>query len=291
MTAILPCDGNRGPVDKAAGAPETRVTNIRRAFHNGEHNAFTDMVRFRDRFYLSFRSCPDGHFVHPTSSMIVLESDDAQTWRPVHRFSVPKRDVRDGHFLILKDRLFVYTGTWYCGDSSAETDRGREHAPEMNRQLGYAVVTADGRTWSDPIMLEGTYGHFIWRAAEYNGVAYLCGRRKREFVELLEDDRSAHESAMLESDDGLIWRKRALFQTTHGNETAFLFEPDGSVLAVCRSTLDNSQLCRSKPPYTEWTRTDLHRFIGGPLLVKWGARYLVGGRKIFGPDDHRTVLY
>ena len=30
-------------------------------------------------------------------------------------------------------------------------------------------------------------------------------------------------------DNGLIWRKRALFQTTQGNETAFLFEPDGSV--------------------------------------------------------------
>ena len=37
---------------------------------------------------------------------------------------------------------------------------------------------------------------------------------------------------MLESDDGLIWRKRAVFQETAGDETAFLFEPDGSVLAV-----------------------------------------------------------
>ena len=262
--------------------PKVRVTNVRRVFHNGEHNAFTDLIRFRDRFYLTFRSCPDGHAVYPTASVIILESSDAETWKPVHRFNVPKRDTRDPHFLILKDKLFVYTGTWYCGDSAPEVY-------DINRHLGYAVTSTDGRTWSDPIMLEGTYGHYIWRAATHNGTAYLCGRRKREFIEAPRADRSVVESAMLESDDGLVWRKRALFQTTGGNETAFLFELDGNVLAVCRLSDDNALLCRSKPPYTQWDRTDLHRYIGGPLLAKWGDRYLVGGRKTAGAPA-RTAL-
>ena len=56
---------------------EIRVTNVRRVFHNGEHNAFTSLIRFRDRYYLSFRSCPDGHYAYPTSSLIILASDDA----------------------------------------------------------------------------------------------------------------------------------------------------------------------------------------------------------------------
>ena len=259
------------------------MTNIRRVPHNGEHNAFTDLIRFRDRYYLTFRSCPDGHSVHPTSSILVLASDDAQMWEQVHQFRVPKRDTRDPHFLEFKDRLFVYTGTWYCGDSSPENY-------EYNKHLGYASRSTDGRTWSEPVMLEGTYGHYIWRAAAHNGTAYLCGRRKREFVETPRNVRSDVESAMLESDDGLIWRKRSLFQTTQGNETAFLFEPDGSVLAVARFTRDNSQLCRSKPPYTAWDRTDLDRYIGGPLLARWGGRYLVGGRKMI-DDRPRTSLY
>ncbi|MHC4120501.1 MAG: hypothetical protein ACYSWO_23655, partial [Planctomycetota bacterium] len=50
----------------AAELPEVEVTNVRRVFHDGHHNAFTDLVRFRGRFYLTFRSCPDGHMVHPT---------------------------------------------------------------------------------------------------------------------------------------------------------------------------------------------------------------------------------
>lgn len=249
---------------------------MRRVFHNGDHNAFTDMVRFRGRFYLTFRSCPDGHGVHPTSSIIVLMSEDGQSWRQVHRFRVSKRDVRDPHFLIFKGKLFVYTGAWYCGET-APKER------EMNRHLGYAVWTADGERWEGPRMLEGTYGHYVWRAAANDDKAYLCARRKREFAETrsrAEWDRIT-ESALLESEDGLVWRTVGLIQEEYGDETAFLFEADGSILAVARSRGGrNAQLCRSRPPYHEWSRQDLGRYIGGPLLAKWSGRYLAGGRKM-----------
>lgn len=78
--------------------PRITVTSVRRAFHNGEHNAFTDLCRFNGRYYLTFRSCPDGHGVFPTAAVLVLESDDGQEWRQVQRFSVPGRDTRDPHF-------------------------------------------------------------------------------------------------------------------------------------------------------------------------------------------------
>ena len=263
-------------VTEASGElPPVQVESVRQVFHNGEHNAFTDMCRFQGRFYLTFRSCPDGHSVHPTSSIIVLSSDDAETWRQVHRFNVPKRDTRDPHFLVFKEKLFLYTGAWYCGE-------GPPKRYEMNEHLGYAAWTGDGRKWHSPIMLEGTYGHYVWRAATFGGKAYLCARRKREFAknETRAERDPLVESAMLESDDGLIWRKVGLFQEQFGNETAFLFEEDGSVLAVARGGgRRNAQICRSRPPYQKWQRKDLDRYIGGPLLAKWGERYLVGGRK------------
>ena len=52
--------------------PKVEVTNIRRVFHNGEHNAFTDLAVFKGAFYLAFRSCPDGHGVSPNASIIIL---------------------------------------------------------------------------------------------------------------------------------------------------------------------------------------------------------------------------
>ncbi len=258
-----------------ARLPKVRVASVKKVFHNGEHNAFTDMCRYKGRYYLTFRSCPDGHGVHPTSSIIVLASSDARSWAEVNRFRVAKRDVRDPHFLLFKEKLFLYTGTWYCGETSPKNY-------EMNELLGYGAWTEDGSRWHGPKMLEGTYGHYTWRAATHAGRAYMCGRRKHEFAKSAtraERDPLV-ESAILSSDDGLIWRKVGLFQERYGDETAFLFEEDGSALAIARSGGGrNAQICRSRPPYERWERKDLDRYIGGPLLVKWGGRYLVGGRK------------
>ena len=66
--------------------PDVRVSNVRRVFHNGEHNAFTDLVKYQDHFYLTFRSCPDGHMVHPTASIVVLRSEDLSSWQQVFNF-------------------------------------------------------------------------------------------------------------------------------------------------------------------------------------------------------------
>ena len=267
--------------------PEVEVNAVRRVFYNGEHNAFTDLCRFQSQLYLTFRSCPDGHMVHSTASIIILRSrDDGVTWESVHRFSVKDRDTRDPHFLVFRDRLFVYTGTWYSGPGTLKPEDY-----DLNQHLGFAAWSEDGTTWKSPVMLEGTFGHYIWRAASFDGKAYLCGRRKPEFEIGPRGEGEKIQSLMLESDDGLIWKKRAFFQETAGDETAFLFQSDGEVLAVGRHGGGlNAQLIRSKPPYTQWERKDLGRSVGGPLLVKWGNRSVVGGRKTTTEKGPKTSL-
>jgi hypothetical protein len=263
-----------------------QVTNVRRVFHNGEHNAFTDLIRFRDRYYLTFRSCPDGHMVHPTATIIVLASVDLSHWQQVHQFGVERRDTRDPHFLVFKDRLFVYTGTWYSGKTTLPKDQY-----DLNQHLGYAVWTENGANWSGPTMLEGTFGHYIWRASAFGDKAYLCGRRKIHFDVLPRGERREVESVMLESEDGLIWKKRALFQEIDGDETASQFLPDGSVLAVGRRGNAPAQILRSKPPFEHWERRDLDRYVGGPLLTRWDSDWVVGGRKTLGTAPPKTALY
>ena len=268
--------------------PHVTVSNIRRAYHNGEHNAFTDLCRFRGQLYLTFRSCPEGHMVHPSAYTLVLSSkDEGKTWQQVHRFSVTDRDTRDPHFLVFHDRLFVYTGTWYSGPTTIPPQDY-----DMNKMLGFAVWTDDGTTWNSPVMLEGTFGHYIWRAASFGDKAFLCGRRKPGFDIGPKGEGDKIQSLMLESDDGLVWKKRAYFQETAGDETAFLFEKDGGVLAIGRhGGGKNAQLLRSKPPYTDWNRKDLDRSVGGPLVVKWGDRVIVGGRKTTKEAGAKTAFY
>lgn len=271
-----------------AQVPQVRVENVRQVFDNGEHNAFTDLIRWQDRFWLTFRSCPDGHAVNRSASIIVLSSEDALSWEQVHQFSLPDRDTRDPHFLDFDGRLFVVTGTWWSG---VEGNLPRAKY-DINKHLGFTSWTEDGQTWKPPQQMEGTYGHYIWRAASYDGRAYLCARRKRGFSEKESGAGGTEimQSAMLESEDGLTWRFLSLFQEDRGNETAFQFLPSGDVVAVSRAGSAKAQLAKSKFPYQVWTRSDLPTYIGGPLLARWGERWVVGGRRNT-EQGPKTALY
>ena len=268
--------------------PSIQLDAVHRVYADGLHNAFTDLIHWRGRYWLTFRSCPDGHMVFPTSQIRVLVSNDGiGGWQEVFTFSVEHRDVRDPHFLAFGEKLFVYTGAWLY-----EADRP-DHR-DINDHLGYGAWTDDGQTWHGPRSLEGTYGHYIWRAAAHRGKAYLCARRRCDFVSGTDGERKPEQlqGAMLESDDGLVWRKAALFTEEYGDETAFLFEDDGEVVALARGAEQvPARLCRSRPPYVEWQRTDLDRNVGGPLLTKWGGRYLVAGRKTIEPQPAITTVY
>ena len=58
-----------------------------------------------------------------------------------------------------------------------------------------------GNTWSKPFQLEGTYGHYIWRAATHDGKAYLCARRKRGYT----DEKIAEMRDKLNLQTLLVW--------------------------------------------------------------------------------------
>ena len=142
------------------------------------------------------------------------------------------------------------------------------------------------------MLLDGTFGHYVWRAVALGDRAYLCGRRKPGFEVTAKGEGEQVEALLLESEDGLIWRKRAVFAAEAGDETAFLGEPDGSLLAVARhGGGKEAGLLRSQPPYSRWQRTSLGQPIGGPLLTRWGAFTLVGGRKSTPDRGPKTALW
>ncbi|QDU98452.1 hypothetical protein [Lignipirellula cremea] len=285
LAAAMFLVGSMGSVQAADPLPKVRVGEVRLAYTSDSHNAFTDLCKFQGRYYLTFRTCPDGHAVNPTSHILVLVSDDTKEWKEAFRFHVPQRDVRDPHFLIFRDKLFIYSGCWLAPR--------QDEAREFSEHLGFAVWTEDGQKWHGPQALEGTYGHYIWRATASDDKAYLCARRKRDFVPTAtraERDQVV-QSALLESEDGLIWKFAGIMQSDRGNETALLLEPDGTMLAVARGSSGQlAQVCRSQPPYRDFSRVEMNRNVGGPLLVRWNDHLLVGGRKTV-DGDPKTALY
>ena len=254
--------------------PNIQVESVKTIRQDSNHNAFTDLCRYRGRFYLTFRSCPDGHGYAGSSCIVILGSENGEDWTEEFKFVVPGRDVRDPHFIEFQDTLFLYTGTWLMPDPGTPMN--------LNDHLGYGIWTEDGNRWNGPQFLEGTYGHYIWRAAVWGERVFLCGRRRRGFQVSIEAEERPEsiESAMLVSDNGFVWSFKTLFAEQYGDETAFVFEEDGSILALVRDgDSKRARVCRAKAPWNEWTRASLKCNVGGPLLVQWGDNYLVGGRQ------------
>ena len=262
-------------VTGATQAVEVTVKNVRLAFNNDEHNAFTDLTWFKGHIYLTFRSCPDGHMVFPTSRIIVLKSSAGKQWQQVHSFSIKNRDTRDPHFAHLNGSLFVYTGTWYCGPNKPKVRN-------INQMLGYGVSTKDGNQWSPSFMLEGTYGHYVWRTATYNDRVYMCGRRTRDFAEIasLLERSKVLQSQILVSKDGKRFLPVGTFQKIDGDETAFMFHNSGNITAVSRRGRGTAELITLNAQFQVTTRQELDRYIGGPFIGRFGDHTLVAGRNI-----------
>jgi hypothetical protein len=267
----------------STACPTLRVDSVRKIFDDGAHNAFTDLCRYQDRLYLCFRSSPTSHEVLSDSSIVVLSSGDlGRSWREAHRFGVEGRDVRDPHFLVFRGRLLIYTGTWLCD--------GRK---DLRDHLGYVAWTDDGDRWSGPRDMPSTQGSYVWRAESFADRAYLVGYIRRHIPDGQGGGRAGGRTVLLVSDDGFDWIPAGNFEEILGNECGFTFLDDGEVLAISRQR-QSALLCRGHPPYQQWTRKELGRFIGGPMIARWGQRLLVGGRKLQAPREQdqkpRTVL-
>ncbi len=284
LAIVLPIEDGSA----AEEAPRVTVSNVRRAFDNGEHNAFTDLIRWKGKFWLAFRSCADGHPISPKGAIIVLSSPDAKDWTEACRLKVPGRDTRGPHFLAFNGKLFVFIGAIYPDE---ETEL--KHSSMNRKNFGGTAFTEDGEAWSETTPLVGTKEYFVWGAASYKEKAYLSGRRTRRVPSEAGDGKFEllGETALFESSDGLTWKITSVYHQERGDETSFLFDPNGDLVAATRRGGPYpARLLRSKPPYQEWIHKDFPFFIGGPLIKKWGDHYIVGGRRN-SKDGKKTGLW
>jgi len=288
VCCLLAAFSPASPGNSEDKAPRVSVNNVRLAFDNGEHNAFTDLIRWNGKFWLAFRSCADGHPISPNGAVIVLSSSDAKIWTEVHRLKVEGMDARGPHFLAFEEKLFLFIGAIHAAEKAGDSPSG------MNRKnFGCTAFTENGETWSDTIPLKGTNEYFIWGAASYKDKAYLSGRRTNRVPSTTQEGKFdlIGETALFESSDGLHWKVTSVYHPERGDETSFLFTPDGELVgATRRGGPYPARLLRSKPPYQEWVHKDFPFFIGGPLIKKWGDYHIVGGRRN-SRDGKKTGLW
>lgn len=253
------------PALLAAGPAE--ILSVEKIWDKGPHNAFTDLIRFKDRWYCSFRES-DAH-VGGDGKCRVLASADGKTWEPAGLVSEPGVDLRDPKLSITPDGrlMMVMGGSYYEG----KTLKGRQ--PRVS-------FSTDGTTWTAPKKVL-TPDEWLWRVVWHDGVGY--GTSYNAAARTTPEAKKASETGI--APPGPADWKLKLFKTTdgenytlvtqvdvpgHPNETTVRVLADGRMVALVRREGGDQHgwVGVAKPPFTEWAWKPLPRRVGGPNFIQ-----------------------
>lgn len=265
------------------GAQDATLVTVQKIWDKGEHNAFTDLIRFKNLFFCCFREAK-AH-VGGDGVIRILISSTGDNWVDYASISEAGVDLRDPKFEITPDGKQLYL---LCGGSIYEGTQLK------GRRARYAMST-DGKVWTPPQKLLSE-GDWLWRVTvnpadgKFYGAAYNCypttGGPK------FEDEWSLKTYA---SADGRVWQLSSIMQVPgQPNETTLRFLKDGSALALVRRESGDRKgmIGVAAAPYRQWTWTPLPVPLGGPNFIELPDGSLVAGSRGFGktPGPH-MVLY
>jgi hypothetical protein len=242
------------------------VGEVRRIWGGGRHNAFTDLIRFRDRWYCTFREA-DAH-VGGDGKLRVLSSADGVDWEPVALLTEAGIDLRDPKFSVTPDgRLMIVAGgSVYEG----KTLKGRR--PRV-------TFSKDGKEWAPPrpVLAEGDWlWRVTWHEGKCYGVSYNAAERQSEGAKeaartgKAEPGPADWKLKLWVSPDGERYELVThLAVPGHPNETTVRFTPAGEMVALVRREGGNTKgwVGTAKAPYREWAWKELPARIGGPNFV------------------------
>lgn len=234
-----------------------------RVVADGQHNAFTALASWKDRFFLAFRrGMSHGSF---DGDIVIMQSADGQRWSegpPLDIFG----DDRDPQLLSVDQRLFLY-----C------------QCRKEQRRKSFVTFTEDGKTWSSP---QPVYepGFVVWKPVSCGKAFFAAAHRPGPIV-----DRQCH---LIKSTNGLCWHKVSVIRAGRGESESAVHYGSGDPMTVFvrNQTHLAGSILESRPPYTVWNeRSSSVHLSGHCVQTLRGVTYLFS-RALDGTARRATSL-
>jgi len=231
----------------APAAAGVELVSLKKIWDQAPHNAFSDLIRFRDRWHCAFRE-GEGH-VGGEGKLRILVSRDGEQWESAALLAEPGVDLRDPKLSITPDgRLMILAGSRASPfPATAATGAPRGGFCQTATGSGALPGTRSGDT------------AFSYRGigdGPRNGVLYRTG-------------------------DGLTYEAIHELQVPGVSEVTLRFLPNAEMMALARREADNLHgwIGVSRPPYREWTWRSAGHRLGGPNFVRLPDGRLVAGSR------------
>ncbi len=250
-----------GPVP----AGEPRLLDVERIWGSAPHNGFTDLVRFKDRWYCAFREGQSR--TSQDGAVRILTSADGVHWVSAAALTMREADLREPKLSVTPDRRLMVT-------AAAHTASGDYRGQSL------AWFSSDGRTWADAIEI-GDPNFWLWRLAWRQDRAYGVGYGGPDKPSLrLYMTRDALQYDVLV--DNLAGEGVA-------GEGSLLFLSDDTALCLLHKDRGGSALGRARPPYRAWTWKDVNIPLEAPHLLSLSDGRIVAAGST-ATVQRRTVL-
>jgi hypothetical protein len=254
---------------------KAKLIDVQRIWDKATHNGFTDLIRFKNRWYCTFRE-GQSH-VSNEGVLKVISSEDGKKWEEAAVFnSLRGYDMREAKFSIMPDGRLMLLGV----------EANRQKTPPQHQSLVW--FTQDGTNWSEQIEVADT-DFWLWRGNWHNGkgifIGYGC-RKDNHFLRLYTTSDGINYDTLID---------KVEVAGDYPNETSLLFLPSDACYCLLRQDgqTKSGYIGKSYPPYTDWDWKDLGVRIGGPNMTQLPDGKFVAVARRYGDSSLSdcTMLY
>ncbi|HMV47008.1 MAG TPA: exo-alpha-sialidase [Blastocatellia bacterium] len=258
-----------------AQTPKLKLLSVKKIWAQGEHNAFTDLIRFRNHWFCIFRegkAHADGE-----GKLRVLTSLDGETWESAALLELLGKDLRDAKFSIAPGNRLMLV----CGAADAANRNGGEF-------LSFVSFSMDGKQWSKLERVNGFEGRtWLWRVVWHKGTAYGAAYSW--------DDARRMWAVIARSRDGVNYEKLSKVFADM-NEAALNFDDKDALTVVFRSVDRDAEatVVQSRAPFAEWTTKTLtpdgewRKQLGGPAVLRLPDGRMIAAGRLYRDKMTRT---
>lgn len=220
-----------------------------RIWDGAPHNAFTDLIRFQDRWYCVFRE--GQQHVSSDGALRVITSSDGWKWNSAALITSADSDLRDAKITTTPDGRLMLAGAEAMNE------------PITHKHQSLVWFSTDGSNWTQQHEV-GDRDNWLWRITWHKDKCYGWGYGCKS------SDRGIR---FFESSDGKSFNRlieTADVEGTYPNETSMVFLGDDTCYCLLRQDgkPNSGYIGKSKPPYTQWDWKSLGVRIGGPDMIR-----------------------
>ncbi|QSW87454.1 MULTISPECIES: sialidase family protein [Flavobacterium] len=239
-----------------------------------KHKAFTDLVFFDDKWFLTYRES-DKHIFGENGIVRIISSSNADDWDLAKIYKSDGFDLRDPKFSINNKKLMLIThGTKYKMQNVSDPSEFKDFRADYNSDLGWESfkdIYLDNNSNSIDAKIKGNQT-YPWRITWYKNRAYSFGYNFQQNI-----------FTFYLSDDGFNFTHINSISPIEGypSEATIRVNNDGLFYTIVRREYKTALLGISKDLGATWKWIDtipINQF-GGPNFIFYKDGILLSGRE------------